>query len=393
MEDKLKRCGKCNLPETHETIDYNDQNVCNLCQSFDYKTQNINWDERKKLLDQLVEKFRGKSDYDCIVPFSGAKDSTYQLYYLMKEYRLKPLVVRFNHGFLRKTVLDNTVRTLKKLGADFLEFTPNWMIVKKLMMEAFRRKTDFCWHCHTGIFSYPLRVALMYKVPLVFYGESTAEFENYYDFRDDKIDYYDEKKFNIKYTLGITAQDMHGMIDKKNDPVDIRDLLPYTYPNREDIKKLKLTPVALGSFINWDATKQTDIIKKELGWENDELEHVPSEYNQNGDKIECFMQGTRDYVKWLKRGYSRMSQINSLLVRNGKMTPSRAKELNEKYDGVKPHSLEVFLEYMGLEEKEFNEIVQKMVIPPHDPNFNTNNISKKVWDFENWYRENNHKTK
>ena len=88
-----------------------------------------------------------------------------------------------------------------------------------------------------------------------------------------------------------------------------------------------------------------------------------------------------------------MSQINSLLVRNGKMTPSKAKELNEKYDGVKPHSLEVFLEYMGLEEKEFNEIVQKMVIPPHDPNFNTNNISKKVWDFENWYRENNHKTK
>lgn len=233
----------------------------------------------------------------------------------------------------------------------------------------------------------------MYKVPLVFYGESTAEFENYYDFRDDKIDYYDEKKFNIKYTLGITAQDMHGMIDKKDDPVDIRDLLPYTYPNRDDIKKLKLTPVALGSFINWDASKQTEIIKKELGWETDELEHVPIEYNRNGDKIECFMQGTRDYIKWLKRGYSRMSQINSLLVRNGKMTPSKAKELNEKYDGVKPHSLEVFLEYMGLEEKEFNEIVQKMVIPPHDPNFNTNNISKKVWDFENWYRENNHKTK
>ena len=48
------------------------------------------------------------------------------------------------------------------------------------------------------------------------------------------------------------------------------------------------------------------ILSKELAWENDELEHVPLKYNQNGDKIECFMQGTRDYVKWLKRGYSRM---------------------------------------------------------------------------------------
>ena len=393
MDTKLNRCVKCDLPETYETIDYDKTGTCNLCNSFEYKKKDIDWKKRKQLLDQLIEKFRGKSDYDCIIPFSGAKDSTFQLYYLMKEYKIKPLVVRFNHGFLRETVLNNTTRTLKKLGADFLEFTPNWKIVKKLMMEAFRRKTDFCWHCHTGIFSYPLRLALMYKVPLVFYGESTAEFENYYDFRDDKIDYYDEKKFNIKYTLGITAQDMHGMINKKDDPVDIRDLLPYTFPDKEEIKKLKLTPVALGSFIDWDATKQTDIIKKELGWENDELEHVPSEYNKNGDKIECFMQGTRDYVKWLKRGYSRMTQINSLLVRNGKMSESKAKELNEKYDGLKPHSLEIFLEYMGLEEKEFNEIIQKMVIPPHEPNFHNNNVAKKTRDFDNWYRENNYKSK
>ena len=69
MEDKLKRCGKCNLPETHETIDYNDQNVCNLCQSFDYKTQNISdtWEppsmvyyninncERQSELDDMIE--------------------------------------------------------------------------------------------------------------------------------------------------------------------------------------------------------------------------------------------------------------------------------------------------------------------------------------------------
>lgn len=393
MKKNLFKCSRCDLPETYETIDYDKKGVCNVCKSFEYKLEDIDWSKRKKLLDDLINKFRGKSDYDCIVPFSGGKDSTFQLYYLMKEYKLKPLVVRFNHGFFRQTVLNNSTRTLKKLGADFLEFTPNWKIVKKLMLEAFKRKTDFCWHCHTGIYSYPLRLAIMYKVPLIFYGESTAEFENYYDFRDDKIDYYDEKKFNIKYTLGITAQDMHGMINTKDDPVDVRDLLPYTYPDKKEIAKLKLTPVALGSFINWDTTKQTNIIKKELGWENDELEHVPKDLNNNGDKIECFMQGTRDYVKWLKRGYSRMTQINGLLVRNGNMSAERAKELNEKHDGAKPRSLEIFLEYMGLTEEEFNEIVQNMVIPPHKPNFNNNFISKKAWDFDNWYREDNRKKK
>ena len=75
----------------------------------------------------------------------------------------------------------------------------------------------------------------MYKVPLVFYGESTAEFENYYDFRDDKIDYYDEKKFNIKYTLGITAQDMHGMINKKKMTQSISETY---YPTRIQIKRI-----------------------------------------------------------------------------------------------------------------------------------------------------------
>ena len=88
-----------------------------------------------------------------------------------------------------------------------------------------------------------------------------------------------------------------------------------------------------------------------------------------------------------------MTQINSLLVRNGNMSAERAKELNEKHDGAKPHSLEIFLEYMGLTEEEFNKIVQNMVIPPHKPNFNNNFISKKAWDFDNWYREDNRKNK
>ena len=55
----------------------------------------------KAELDALIEEYRGKYDYDCIVPFSGGKDSTLTLYYLVKEYGLKPLVVRFDHGFLR----------------------------------------------------------------------------------------------------------------------------------------------------------------------------------------------------------------------------------------------------------------------------------------------------
>lgn len=391
MTQELKRCKECGLPETYETIEFDSFGVCNICRSAEKKINIIDWAERKKLLDELVEKHRGKSDYDCIVPFSGGKDSTFQLYYLVKEYKLKPLVVRFNHGFMRQTIEENCQRTFKKLGVDVIEFTPNWHIVKKLMFESFRRKSDFCWHCHTGIYSYPLRLALLYKVPLVFWGEVQADITAYYDHLNDEIEYEDDKKFNMLRTLGITAEDMHGMIDTPDAPVDMRDLIPYTFPPVNELKALRYCSVPLGSFIPWDYTKNTEIIKRELGWRIDEVEGVPVEINGHGEKIECFMQGTRDYIKYLKRGYARVTQINAFQVRSGKISPGEANALNSEFDGRKPGSLQIFLEYMGLTEDEFNQIVAGMAIPPHIPDFDGIPDSEKVWDFDQWYREDNRK--
>ncbi len=56
-------------------------------------------------------------------------------------------------------------------------------------------------------------------------------------------------------TLGITAEDMHGMIDTPKDPVDKRDLIPYTFPEIKELEKLNYMPVSLGSFILGITTK------------------------------------------------------------------------------------------------------------------------------------------
>jgi len=73
-KDNLCRCVRCGLPETYETIEFDSSGVCNICRGSEHKQQTIDWDERKLLLDQLIEKYRGKSDYDCIVPFSGGEE-------------------------------------------------------------------------------------------------------------------------------------------------------------------------------------------------------------------------------------------------------------------------------------------------------------------------------
>ena len=167
----LKHCTACNLPETYETIEFDESGVCNICRQKEFKDQAIDWSGRREQLGLLIEQYRGKYDYDCIVPFSGGKDSTFTLHYLMKEFKIKPLVVQFNHGFMRQGLLKNNERTFRKLGVDFVSFTPNWQLVKRLMLEALIRKGDFCWHCHTGIYSYPMHVALQHKVPLLFWGD------------------------------------------------------------------------------------------------------------------------------------------------------------------------------------------------------------------------------
>ncbi|MBV9462885.1 MAG: N-acetyl sugar amidotransferase [Verrucomicrobiae bacterium] len=354
----MKSCSKCLLPETQETITYDQAGVCNVCRQHDYKKERIDWTARKKELDELVEAHRGKGSYDCLIPFSGGKDSTFTLHYLVKTYRIKPLVVTFDHGFMRPNVLANVERTIKTLGVDYLKFRPNWQIVKKLMLESLRRKGDFCWHCHTGIFSYPMHIAVKFKVPLIFWGEPSAEYTSYYGYDEDEE--VDERRFNRFVNLGITAQDMLGMLDGT---VTMRDLEPFTYPPIQELRALRYRSVCLGSYIPWDVKAQIELIKRELAWQEDAVEGIPPEYGY--EKIECAMQGVRDYLKFIKRGFGRTAHLASLDLRNGRMDPETARELILKYDGKRPASLDVFLKYVGLTEEEFNEIASSHVVAPH----------------------------
>ena len=120
----------------------------------------------------------------------------------------------------------------------------------------------------------------------------------------------------------------------------------------------------------------------------DEIEGIPEKINPNGEKTECYMQASRDYIKYLKRGYSRATQMTSFQVRNNRMTTEEAKKIISEYDGLKPKSLEILLEYLKIDEKQFNKIISKMIVPPNKPNFETNKYASEAKDFDEWYREN-----
>ena len=356
--NSLRRCSRCALPETHESITFDAEGVCNVCRQVEYKQESIDWEERQKDLGTLIEQYRGKYEYDCIVPFSGGKDSTFTLWYLMKEYGLKPLVVSFDHGFYRPNHTANVERVVKSLGADYMRFRPNWAVVQKLMLESLKRKGDFCWHCHTGIFSYPMQIAVKFKIPLLFWGEPSAEYTSYYGY-DTGVEEVDERRFNRFVNLGISAEDMVGML---GDEIQMRDLEPFAYPKMKDLREVGVRSVCLGSFIPWDVKKHVEIIKRDLGWQEDVVEGVPGEYGY--EKIECAMQGVRDYIKYLKRGYGRTAHLVSIDIRNGRIPRDEGAALIAEHDGKRPASLDVFLEYVGIDEQEFMDIVSTHTVAP-----------------------------
>jgi N-acetyl sugar amidotransferase len=385
MNNNLKSCSRCGLPETYETIEFDEYGVCNICLQHNFKVNSIDFSGRLSELKKMADSHRGTGDYDCIVPFSGGKDSTFTLWYVVTQLKLKPLVVQFNHGFLRAKLVANNERTLKKLGVDFLSFTPNWRVVKLLMKESLIRKGDFCWHCHTGIFSYPMHVAIKYKIPLVLWGEPSSEYTAYLDYRNDEIEKVDEVRFNQMTNLGLTARDMAEILEGTAE-FDPRDLSPYSYPPRKDLEDLGYKSVALGSYIPWDTKSQSALISEELGWEGDQVEGMPPGL-YDYEKIECYMQGSRDYIKYLKRGYGRVTQMTALDLRSGRMNKEDAEKLVEEFEGKRPASLDLLLEYLEMSESEFEEVISEMAVYPNKPFFETIKVGSPTHDFKNWYRE------
>jgi len=128
------------------------------------------------------------------------------------------------------------------------------------------------------------------------------------------------------------------------------------------------------------------IIERELGWQEDEIESgFPG---PTYEKIECMFTGVRDYLKYLKRGFSRITHLTTLDIRHGRMTREEAMEHIRRLENRKPRSLEVFLEYVGMTEEEFDRIAALHLIAPA-PRRNPAEIpwGKRLHDQDEWFRD------
>ncbi|MDJ0893596.1 MAG: N-acetyl sugar amidotransferase [Alphaproteobacteria bacterium] len=353
----VRRCKKCLTPETEQTVTFDDDGICNMCQVADERDHAIDWDARRKELDEIIEQHRGKYRFDAIVPFSGGKDSTWVAYVLRKRYDLKLLLVTFDSHFRRPGHLRNVDEVVRKLGCEHVVFRADETVIRKTMLESLKRKGDFCWFCHNGIVTSPFKAALMFKVPLIIWGEPPSEYSGgYYNYKSKSPP--DERWLNRQVNLGINAEDMLGFIDG----VEMRDMEPFKMPPWEDLKAMNVSSIHLGDYLKWDAPRIYETIHRELGWQMAEVENLHPRYHY--EKVECFLQGTRDYLRFIKRGYSRTTQRANLDIRNGELKREEAEQMIA-YDAQRPASLDIILNYLGISEEEFMNIARTHQIYPH----------------------------
>lgn len=110
----LRRCIRCILPETMPFIIFDENGVCNYCNNYKYR----NRPKAKEELFRLVEPYRRKENLDCIVPFSGGRDSCYGLHLIVKELKMNPITYTYDWGMVTDLGRRNISRVCSKLGVE-----------------------------------------------------------------------------------------------------------------------------------------------------------------------------------------------------------------------------------------------------------------------------------
>ncbi len=112
----IRRCAKCLLPETFPYIHYDVAGVCNYCHS--YQPKGLTMDKRPQFEEVLKKYRRNDGKQDCIVAFSGGRDSSYGLHLLVKEFGMTPLTFTYDWGLVTDLARRNIARMTGKLGVE-----------------------------------------------------------------------------------------------------------------------------------------------------------------------------------------------------------------------------------------------------------------------------------
>jgi len=349
----MRYCTRCALPETSAVrIEFDEKGVCSGCIA-EEETGTIDYSKRWDRLSEIVEQYRNKdgSNYDCIIPVSGGKDSQFITYVMVEKFKMKPLLVTFNHGFNTAAGMRNLSNMISRFGCDHIRFTPNPKLIKKLSRRSLELMGDICWHCHCGIQTYPVKMAVQFNVPLIVWAEHGLTWHG------GMFSHYDMVEMSRKYQV---EHDLRGFeyeqLVSEEYGITKQDLAWTMPPSIEEIDRVGVRGIYLSNFMKWDIMEQTKMLIEDYGFETATQERTYNIY----ENVECHhCGGLHDYLKYLKFGYGRATDHVCQDIRHGRISREEGARLVEKYDSKRPEDFDTYLKWIDMTEEEVIECIEK----------------------------------
>jgi hypothetical protein len=375
LPDEIKFCKLCsisnqrprsviefkNLDNQKKGIQFNSENICEACQYHQTK-EKINWKEREDKLLKLLDTHRKKngSGYDCIVPGSGGKDSSYASHILKYKYGMNPLTVTWAPHMYTSIGWENFTNWMHIGGFDNILFTPNGKLHRLLTKLAFENLLHPFQPFIIGQKIIGPLIAVKYKIPLIFYGENQAEYGNALE--ENEYSEMNPNFFSNENSEEIILSGLKLKKIMKDYEFKINDFLPYLPPSKKDLNATNIQQRFLGYYIKWDPQECFYYASKNTGFKpnTERTEGSYSKYSSIDDKIDPF----HYFCTFIKFGIGRATYDSSQEVRNKKIDRAEAIELIKKYDNEFPKKyFNEFLDYINLNEKSFWKIVDKFRSP------------------------------
>lgn len=366
------------------TINFDENDVCDACRFAEQKNAVINWAEREKELVDLCNQHRkNNGEYDCLVPGSGGKDSVYAAHVLKYKYNMNPLTVTWAPHMYTTWGWKN-FQSWINAGFDNYLCTPNTKVHRLLTRIAVQNLFHPFQPFIIGQKSYAPKMADLFNIPLVFYGENEAEYGN--PVADTSTAIRDQSYFaRVDKELYLGGEPLEILKSKYG--LTDNELSLYLPAKKADLEKKNIEVHYLGYYLKWHPQSCYYYAVENAGFEAAPERTVGtySKYNSIDDKIDDL----HYFSTYIKFGIGRASYDAAQEIRSGDITREEGIALVKRYDGEFPERfMNEILEYLSIPEKDY-PIASKMFKYPLLTRENFSELSDSFRSEHLWKKENN----
>jgi hypothetical protein len=347
----MERCTRCIMPRSTHGITFDEQGVCSLCQS--YQPAELYGEEA---FVEVLNSARARNGrYDCIVPLSGGRDSTYVLYLTRAVHNLKTLAVNYDNEFRNPQAVVNMERACKKLGADFVSIRSRRDIGHKFLKANVRAGIplglptlvgSFCRQCAYGYTAITFLQAEKFDVPLILWGTSKAE--STMVTRQNALAKIQASRYRKLMDPNLYKAEYYALLERLEFRVRGNSLLDRSGP--PTLHSDRTREISVFDYIPWDRRKIKDTIMKELGWEK------PADHATSW-RMDCVLHEVVNYcwIKLIGASMDCMGYCN--MINAGQM--ERAEALSQEEYMIEhcgDHLEEILVQMVGLSPRDLDLI-------------------------------------